>query len=65
MPAHDKHTNRNTDNGKADGSNIAKIFRRQVQRIGAKTFHKDSINCTKKDKPEYKQNLVSPEMQEE
>ena len=64
MPAHNKHANSNADDGKADGSNVSKVFRRQVQRICAKTLHKHAIYRTKKNKPEYKQNLVSPEVQE-
>jgi len=64
VPAHNKHSHCDTYNGKADGGNISKIFRSQIKRVGTKTFHEHPIHRAEKNKPEYKQNLVSPEMQE-
>jgi len=64
MPTHNEHPNRYSDYCKTDGGNISKVFRREVKGIGTKTFHEHSIHYAKKHKPENKQNLVSPEMQE-
>jgi len=64
MPAHDKHAHGNTHNRKTYGRDISKIFRSEVQRIRAEAFHEHAIHSTKENKPEYKQHLVSPEVQE-
>jgi hypothetical protein len=65
MPAHDKHSYGNTNKCEADCSHISQVFRRKKKRIRAIIFHKSSINCTKQHKPEYEQNLVPPEMEEQ
>jgi hypothetical protein len=65
MPTHDKHSDGHTNKAKTDWGNISEIFWRQVQRIGAKCLHENSINSAEEYKPEKEQNLVSPEMQED
>ena len=64
VPAHNKHSNRDANNSKTDSRRVPKIFGGKVKGVGPKTFHEQAINRAKKHKPEYEQNLVSPEMQE-
>jgi len=65
MPAHDKHSYGNTNKSETENGHVSQVFRRKKKRICAIIFHKSSINCGEKHKPEYEQNLVPPEMQEQ
>ena len=58
IPAHNKHTNGDTDHGSADGIDIAHVLRRQIQGIGAKALHERTIYCAKQNKPKDQQCLV-------
>ena len=54
IPAHNKHSDRNTNYARAKSIYISKIFRRQVKWIGTKAFHESAIDSTKQNKPENK-----------
>jgi hypothetical protein len=65
VPAHNKHSHGNANKSEAEDSNAAQVFRGEKERVCTIIFHEGSVNCTKKHKPEYKQHLVPPEMQEQ
>jgi hypothetical protein len=65
VPAHEEHADRYADKCRAYRIHISKVFRSQVQGIGAKSLHERAIHRAEQDKPKQKQYLVFPEMQEE
>ena len=65
MPAHNEHADGNTNKSEAKYGNISKVFRCEKKGVSTIIFHESSVNRGKKNKPEYKQNLVPPEMKEQ
>jgi hypothetical protein len=65
VPAHDKHSDGNTYEGETKNGDITQIFGCKKKRICAIIFHESSIDGSEENKPEYEQNLVPPEMQEQ
>jgi len=65
VPTHDKHSYSNTDKSETEYCHISQVLGRKKKRIGAIIFHESSVDRSEKYKPEYEQNLVPPEMQEQ
>ena len=65
VPAHDKHSDGNAHESEAEYSNISQVFRSKKKWICPIVSHKSPVDRSKEDEPEYKQNLVPPEMKEQ
>ena len=64
VPTHKKYPDAHAHNGGTQRVNITKIFRRKKKRFGSERFHERAVHRTKKNKPEYKKDLVFSKMQE-